>query len=609
MSSLLGCDTSNVDERGGAAESPIASCNPEVVVAEGRSFKSALWCWSHYIVVVFSLCALLAAGWLTVRFGYDQAFDAWLVGTGTLLVWATLRSWSSFKFSLFDSFVSVALLCLAAYFRTGFDILLLPGDASGDEILIATHASYFQGAYQGILRLYWVALPVFGLALQVLGFQFYEPSVTTARIVHGLFSALAVVALYDLGRNLVNRRVGVAAAVLLAVSASSIAYSRTGLVCIQTATFGTAMMAFMIRAVNGGASLCWVGASVCMAFGMMSYQAGYILPIALVASMLPYVTFAPDRSVRLKVIKVTVSVVVIGLLIACPPYLEIWNRFGSSSAGRNADLFLSSHKLAELGKWYLMPTATPTEVFIFHAKVAARMLWNGWDSMPIYGVYFGLVDSNVTYLLWLAPLFLLRSRRVGWMCFVWIVGYITFGCVLCATAITYHRILTVVPFACLAAAAIIDAALPRWAAVVGLIVLCCLSANSNLNYYFTIYPKQRPPAYQMVMAHNLKQYGSSYVLVDASRPDTLSFPDAERLVNFYRFETKIKDIIRVSKPSDIWKLGETKAEKVILVTSSNRLSAAGILPSSGYSIKNMWQHEARLGDGPLLLNFFELQKL
>lgn len=564
-------------------------------------------------LIVFSLVPLLASALCTAYRFESYTLPLWGAGITLALLGGLWDWWKVRAIRWFDVGCVLVLYALALFLRVGFDLRGLPGFVDNDELfLLGESVKLADGRYK-LLDIFWVGIPVFGLFPQALIFQFMEPSILSSRIGEAIFAALAVIAVFDLGRTLANRRVGIAAAVLVAVSHEAIHWARVGMPFILVSTFAAIMMAFAARAVKGGSYLSWVGAAIGMGFGMISYQAGYFLPVLLCLSSIPFFIGRTKVADRWRAFRCYVFILVCGGLIAASPFIKI---FGSVSWGssRPATLLISAEKIPNLANTYGIPRTPVSDVWLHHLTQTFGVLWTGVDGWAQYGARYPLVDPIIGAVLVLLPFMLLFGNRVvGWMSLTWMLAYVVLGVVIIATPPTYHRVSTVVIFAALAAATLVDSLSPRMLKSVALTALCVGSAYCNLEYYFIKYPQRRLPELSSVIARVICPYKNTHDIIDASHAGFVTPEQQKKGAIVFHESLLVADcrgaqVHQVLHKEEIWNLPGAQRSKVLVVATSSTIKELGIHPPAGYSVQTTWEDSSIGAPGPVSLTMVELIK-
>lgn len=535
----------------------------------------------------------------------------WAAGLIFALLWGFKDWWKVRRIDWFDIGCALALYALALFLRVGFDLRGLPAFVDNDELFLLHESRKLADGRYHLLDTFWVGIPLFGLFPQALIFQFMESNILSSRIGEAIFGALAVVAVYDLGRSLVHRRVGLAAAFLVAVAHESIHWARVGMPFVLVSTFAAIMMAFAVRAVKGGSHLSWVGAALATGFGMISYQAGYFLPVFLCASSLPFFIGATKVSNTRRAVGVYCFICLLGCLVAAPPLIKVLTTVNWGSS-RPATLLISKESLPNLANTYGISQTPISNVVAHHITKSATVLWNGSDAWAQYGARYPLVDPFVGTALALLPFALLFGHRiVSWLAITWTAAYLVLGVLLIRSPPTYHRISTIVVFTALAAATIVDWISPKRFKGLALTAFCIASAYCNLNYYFNTYPKQRLPEFSSVVARILSPYKTTHTVVDASWAGLVTPEQKARGALVFHNELLGAElpgaqIIEVLHKGDIWTLGGAHGSSILLVARTEAISEIGVHPPTGYTVGKMWEDHSAGAPQPVSLTVVEL---
>ena len=565
-------------------------------------------------LLVLSIVAFLTADLLIVIRHENYVLLFWSLGLTLALSWGFKDWWKVRRINWLDIGLVALLYAFALYLRTGFDLRGLPAFVDNDELhLLGESVKLAAGTYK-LLDIFWVGIPIFGLFPQALAFQIFEPSILSSRASEAVFAALVVIAVYDLGRSLVNRRVAFGAAFLVAVSHECIHWSRVGISFILIPTFAAIMMAFAVRALKGGSKLSWIGSAVALGFGVMSYQAGYFFPILLWISSLPLFLWNTKITDKRKAFGVYSVISFIGILIASPPLLRIMSMVNWGGS-RPATLLISESKLPNLANTYGIPRTPISDVLIHHIKQSATVLWNGSDAWAQYGARYPLVDGFIGAAILLLPFALLFGNRiVAWMSLSWITSYLVIGVLLVGTPPTYHRISTVVIFAALGAATIVDWIAPKRFKFLVLTIFCLASGYCNLKYYFYTYPTQRLPHFSSVVTRIMSPYKNSHTIIDASHAGVIP-PEQKNtgtLVYHHELlkaELRGAKIIEILDLDDIWNIQDSMGSAILIVCRSEQVDQIGVRPPPSYTIVNSWKDDSTGAPQRVSLSVFELTKM
>jgi hypothetical protein len=554
----------------------------------------------NMLLPILSILGLCASCYFKVQTLDREAVLSTATAVGLLLLWGVQDWWRVRKINWIDLALAALVALFALIIRISFDVGTLPGRVSRDEIWMIRWAARKADSWWSILG----AVPQFANIPMALTYSLFDRTLENARLTHCVLGAGTVWALYDLGRNLVNRRVALMSATLLAVSFPAIAYSRVGLHFLVTPFFAAILMACAVRAFNGGSFLSWVGAALAMGCGVMGYQSGQLLPFIFLVSVFPICLFVHSTAERWRRVIAALFIVGVGILIAMPSFLDPL-RVGKMPGGqRTLFLIINSDRLRSLGEWYQMKGAEPLDIFLRHAVSGFSILWHGGDHLPDFGSPYPFLDPMVGVLVACLPLLFLRRAKIAWLCLSWIIMYITCGIVLCASGVSYHRILAIGLFTSLGAAAVCEYFVPRWLVSVVMVFVCLCSAGVNLQRYFIEYPTQTAPiSPEIWVAKQFCSYGPTHAIVDASRPEGhLTSTTFEQLI---QFNCGLTEYHIISKGSQLWRLAGSTKDKVLVVARTELLAREGLRPPREYSVTRTWFDE-RLPSRSLM--FVELSR-
>ncbi|CAA9293607.1 MAG: hypothetical protein AVDCRST_MAG26-4285 [uncultured Chloroflexia bacterium] len=136
-------------------------------------------------------------------------------------------------------------------------------------------------------------IPALLFYLQSVPIALLGPTVPAVRLVSALAGGLTVVPIYFLGRLLVGRRAGLAAAFLLAVSSWHIALSRLAFAAVLDPLFTLSALALLAHITTGRAAIGRRGmvaegllAGACAGLALNTYHSARLMPLAVVAVVL-----------------------------------------------------------------------------------------------------------------------------------------------------------------------------------------------------------------------------------------------------------------------------------------------------------------------------------
>ncbi len=141
------------------------------------------------------------------------------------------------------------------------------------------------------------------------------PNLLSLRIISVVFGTLTIPAVYQLGRLLYDRRIGLLAALLLAVLPPHVHFSRLGLNNIADPLVGTLALAYLVRALQQGQRRDYALAGLMLGLTQYFYEGGRLLypPLLFTWAVIAYVALRP----RLRGLLLTALVAVI---VSAPVY-------------------------------------------------------------------------------------------------------------------------------------------------------------------------------------------------------------------------------------------------------------------------------------------------
>ncbi len=308
------------------------------------------------------------------------------------------------------NWVALLLLCilaLAFFFRV-YRIDALPSDPESDHVEASEDVrDILDGQYRIFMPRNTGREPtqfyLTAALARVFGFGF-----VTLKLTMALVGALNVIPMYFLGKELLDRRFGVLAAFLVAISYWHVIISRIGLRIVLAPLWTSVTLYFLLRAFRTGRRNDYLLTGLSLGLGLYGYQAFRIVPLLVVVLCMLKVILDRGPSFDRRRFVVNVALLVITSVLAFLPMLRYWYD--------DPRMF-----------WYRALTrATPLEteirrnqsaVFIDNVKNALLMFnWIGDDAWPesvptrpsldyVTGAFLILGAAYVLYLL-------LRKRQV-----------------------------------------------------------------------------------------------------------------------------------------------------------------------------------------------------
>lgn len=238
------------------------------------------------------------------------------------------------------------LLVLLAFFVRIWRLDTVPPGWSDDELSNAFVLS--QKAFGGDLSVYYVDATghealyhvAAGLMMALFGFN-----VVGIRLLSVILGTLTVPLTYQMGRRLANRRVGLLAAAILAISFWSLIYSRANIRHISLPVFVLLTLYFFWRGLQGGdrrlaiggptvgrfrfADLHFLSSGLFMGVGFYTYFASRGIPLILLALILYMAIF--DRSRLRRKWQGILLTFLVALLLAIPLALSLQRQAGADA--------------------------------------------------------------------------------------------------------------------------------------------------------------------------------------------------------------------------------------------------------------------------------------
>lgn len=150
------------------------------------------------------------------------------------------------------------------------------------------------------------------------------------RFANTIIGTLTVAAMYGLGRALFDRRMGLIAALMLAVFPPHIHYSRIALAHITDAFIAAALILFVVRGLRWGKPTDWAAAGVMLGLSQYFFESGRLLfPVVTVIWFAALIVFTPNARRHWYGMAV---VVLIGIVMALPVYYTLAGRSALATA-------------------------------------------------------------------------------------------------------------------------------------------------------------------------------------------------------------------------------------------------------------------------------------
>ena len=214
--------------------------------------------------------------------------------------------------------------------------------------------------------------------LQWLGIAARGPDLAGLRLPSAFFGVLTVAAIYQLGRALFDRRVGLLAALLLAGFPAHIHFSRLGLNNIVDPLFGVLALALLARGLRRGGRADYALGGVALGLTQYFYEGGRLLYPALIGLWLPVALIGwRVRTRRL------LWFIAPALMVAAPVYLMLAT-LGDPAAYRLSEGRIDGAYLAAL---LLANPADPVVAAFIETQLLPPLLH--YVHLPEQGTYYG----------------------------------------------------------------------------------------------------------------------------------------------------------------------------------------------------------------------------
>ena len=148
--------------------------------------------------------------------------------------------------------------------------------------------------------------------IQVWTTQLFQPSMTALRIVAVGFGVAQVLAIYTLGTWLIDRKVGLMSALLLATFPIHLHFSRIGIANIADPLWGILAIAFLVRGFQSQKQRDFVVAGLCLGLTQYFYEGGRLFYVPFVVCWLAWLMLFVKRG-RDFIVSLVTQLVLAGL--------------------------------------------------------------------------------------------------------------------------------------------------------------------------------------------------------------------------------------------------------------------------------------------------------
>ncbi len=366
------------------------------------------------------------------------------------------------------------------------------------------------------------------------------PAIGAVRVMAGLAGALTLAALWLLARPLFGPRVALVAVGLLALSAAHLHFSRMALNVVEVPLFGILALGLAWRGVRDGRPFCHLLSGMALGFGQY-FAFGSRAFTLILAAVYGQLLLTRPRAWRAVVGGALLAL--LGLSLVLVPELaharddprSLVDRFQFRSVFRRWDQAIELHG-----------TTDPVWIMLGQARLNLLAFWNVPDRGPFYNfaqepLLFGPL-AGLFLIGLLVCLLRLRDPRFGTL-LLWCAGVLAGG-ILSAGAPQFHRLLPMLPAACLMAAiaadwlagwlaALIARAAPGTAgptATALLAGLVGLTAIDGLSAIFVRQPAAYPWQPQTAWARWAGAQGSERTILLAGAPDVFAWDERVRML-------------------------------------------------------------------------------
>lgn len=216
------------------------------------------------------------------------ALGIWLTIYGTVPETHAVDWWRAVRRSARQepgAWLAVTGIFLIALFLRTYRLSENPYIVSGDESAFAVQAIAIQGQWDWQINPFAYGVwhhPRLYHTLVACAIALFGQSVTAVRLVPAILGALTAPAVYLLGRQLFERRVGTAAAIFMAAYPFHVHFTRTGVIQAVDPLFATLALALFTRAMRGGNAMDAAWAGLALGLSQYGYSAGRLIPMLFV---------------------------------------------------------------------------------------------------------------------------------------------------------------------------------------------------------------------------------------------------------------------------------------------------------------------------------------
>ncbi len=495
---------------------------PAAIAAPRRAagVRPRLLAVSQALGIGTSLAISIGAQWLLERSPGNGALAAALFGAASILaVWATWNrsddawpEWTPTQLWL----ACAAIAAVALTMRLAMGLQRIPAFVEADEAEVAMAAQNLFTFDPRTWFGFWEANPAMRLMPAHISGVMFGPTLWGVRFGNAILGTLGVLAFFGGARRLLGNFPGFVAALLLATTHAHVHWSRQAAQYINTPVAAAVILwllmriwtpPIMLRASGRGGEagfFTWTGLVLALGIGTQTYQASFVLPVALAVTLVGWAVL-DVRSHAWGRVSHTYFALMLVLaasgLVLLPLLPMIVSDLYHAGGSRLGTLFIFAPvNWSRLGGESVCCSGDgthPYRALLQHAVNTLTMFNVGRDFYPNYAAPRSMLDAvTAAFLPVTAALLLSRiATRVGWMCLTWIALYLVAGVFLCAHPPAYERVPTTLLFTSIGivwALCLLLGTFGRRVAIIGCLLVAIGSGMANAYFYFHTYRLAQP---------------------------------------------------------------------------------------------------------------------
>ena len=371
----------------------------------------------------------------------------------------------------------------------------VPGFVHFDEAGDGLQArAILQGQVQSIFSFGYAEIPMLSFVWDALFFRLFGDNLLALRLSSATFGLASIVLVALLGKELVNWRVGLLAAAVLAFAHHHIHYSRSGLDHLQASCAGLLTIYFLIRTLRYDSRLAAVATGVALSLDVQVYYAGRVM-LLFAPIVVAYVLLVSEQQLLRARIRVLLWIV-LGSVVSLLPigilFVEHWDQFASRT--REVLILGGTPSTQQVVTGQIYMTTDP--VYILRTNLWRTIQTFNYlgDTSDHFLSYYPILDPLTAALLPAALAYaLFRVRRTGFgLSLLLFLFILIFGGMLTIDQPDWDRIILIIPAVALLVGALLDGV---WQAlerairlqlpiVLGMLACIAVIANGNIQFYF-----------------------------------------------------------------------------------------------------------------------------